>query len=83
MALKMEATLLDALADGVEGTIVSLDLSGELLLHLDAMGIAPGRGVCVLRRAAFGGPLHVRLDTGAEFALDRDVAHGVRVGGGA
>ena len=51
--------------------------------HLESMGISPGRALRVLRRAAFGGPLHVRLDTGAEFALDRAVARGVMVGGGA
>lgn len=83
MTLKMDAAPLDTLSDGSEGTIVSLDLTGELLPHLESMGISPGRGLRVLRRAAFGGPLHVRLDTGAEFALDRAVARGVMVGGGA
>ena len=39
-----------------------------------AVGIFEGESVQVLRRAAFGGPLHVRTGCGGEFAIDRRLA---------
>jgi len=74
MSLKMDPTPLDQLPDGVSGTIVSMALSPDDQQYLGAMGMGPGRGLQVLRRAVWRGPLHVRLDTGAEFALDRALA---------
>lgn len=38
---------------------------------LAAAGLFVGQGVRVLRRAAFGGPLHVRVASGGDFAIDR------------
>lgn len=75
----MEPGTLDQLPDGALGTIVSMDLPSEALRYIASMGIAPGRELRVLRRAVWGGPLHVRLDTGAEFALDREIARSVTV----
>lgn len=55
----------------------SLDSSIESAVR--AMGLELGRSVLVLRRAAFGGPLHLRLHWATEIAIDRAVAAGVNV----
>ncbi len=44
-----------------------------------AVGIFEGEEVCVLRRAAFGGPIHVRTGSGGEFAIDRSLAEAIEV----
>lgn len=41
---------------------------------LAAAGLFVGQGVRVLRRGAFGGPLHVRVASGGDFAVDRHLA---------
>lgn len=54
---------LDTLLAGSEGTILSVD-AGEALYHrLAALGLRVGKRIRLLRRAPFGGPLHVRLGT--------------------
>ncbi len=79
--LKIDPVSLGALATGHRGVIASLELPTDERAWIDAMGLSPGREVTVLRRGALGGPLHVRLDTGAEFAVDADLArHVVLVG---
>ena len=77
------AANLDALALGVEARVDGFDaLDADLAAWLRAVGIAEGSRVTVLRRAVFGGPLHVRVSTGGEFALHRSLARAIRVGGG-
>ena len=44
---------------------------------LRAVGIGERERVTVLRRAAFGGPIHVRTSSGGEFALHRALAASV------
>jgi ferrous iron transport protein A len=46
---------------------------------LAAVGLAIGDEVIVLRRAPFGGPLHVRTRAGGEFAIDRALAARIEV----
>ncbi len=41
---------------------------------LAAVGLHEGEEVVVLRRAALGGPLHVRTSSGGEFAVARELA---------
>jgi ferrous iron transport protein A len=41
---------------------------------LAAVGLHEGEEVVVLRRAVFGGPLHVRTASGGEFAVAREIA---------
>ncbi|HEU4408325.1 MAG TPA: FeoA family protein [Polyangiaceae bacterium] len=75
---------LTELPPGREGVIEAMGLDGREALGLRAMGVAEGRPVVVLRRAPFGGPLHVRVGDAA-FALDRSLAARVTVrlaGGG-
>jgi Fe2+ transport system protein FeoA len=61
--------------------IASLELSSDERAWIEAMGLSPGREVTVLRRGVLGGPLHVRLDTGAEFAVDAELARRVVLAG--
>lgn len=59
--------------------IESLELERETEAWLSAIGLSAGEEVTVLRRAIFGGPLHVRTASGGELAVGRDVAAKVRV----
>lgn len=45
-----------------------------LALRLEAMGILPNKPVTVLRKAAFGGPLHIRVGTTTELVIRRQEA---------
>ena len=54
--------------------IVRVDLDGEAAAWLGAVGLHEGEDLVVLRRAALGGPLHVRTSSGGEFAVAREVA---------
>ena len=54
--------------------IARAELDRDISAWLAAVGLAEGEEVIVLRRAALGGPLHVRLSTGGEFAVARDIA---------
>lgn len=66
-------TLAEAPA-GERVRITRVDVEGEGAAWLGAVGLDAGEELVVLRRAAFGGPLHVRTDSGGEFAVGRDVA---------
>lgn len=54
--------------------IVHARLDVEVSSWLAAVGLAVGDELVVLRRASFGGPLHVRTASGGEFAVGREVA---------
>lgn len=75
-------TLADAqLGQSVQ--IARVSLEGEAAAWVAAVGLAEGEQLVVLRRAAFGGPLHVRLAAGGEFAVGREVARQITVEPGA
>ncbi len=59
---------------GVDATVQEVRLAAELGQWLAAVGLLPGVKVRVLRRAALGGPLHVRTSDDGEFAVDASVA---------
>ena len=61
-------------AVGVRVTIAKTNLDGDAAAWLAAVGIHEGEEVTVLRRAALGGPLHVRTASGGEFAIARELA---------
>ena len=66
-----------SLADAVTGRrvrITRVSLDGEAAAWIGAVGLHEGEELVVLRRAALGGPLHVRTGGGGEFAVARDVA---------
>ncbi len=68
---------LAAVLPGESAVVTSLDLEAELVAWLCAVGIGCGERITVLRRAAFGGPVHVRTDCGGEFAIARSLARSI------
>lgn len=80
---KLDCTMTPlSLAEAVTGLFVritSVDLDGEAAAWLGAVGLHPGEELVVLRRAALGGPLHVRTGGGGEFAVAREVAQRIAV----
>ncbi len=52
---------LDLLLTNHSASIVSVSASGMALERMAALGLQPGRRVAMLRRAPFGGPLHLRI----------------------
>ena len=73
-------TPLDAVTVGASALVTGFEaLEAELAEWLRAVGIAEGEEVMVLRRGAFGGPLHVRTGSGGEFALHRSLARSILV----
>lgn len=79
MTLKIDDASLGGLRAGQRGVIASLEFPSQERAWVEALGLSPGREVLLLRRAALGGPLHVRIDTGAEFAIDAELARSVRL----
>jgi ferrous iron transport protein A len=69
----MHLTLADA-GTGRRLRIASLDVERDAEAWLSAIGLFAGEEVVVLRRAALGGPLHVRVSSGGEIAVGREVA---------
>lgn len=69
----MSGLLADALV-GKRVRIARVDLDGEAAAWIGAVGLHEGEELIVLRRAALGGPLHVRTTSGGEFAVAREVA---------
>ncbi len=57
----------------------AVGLDADVSAWLAAVGIAKGETVVVLRRAAFGGPIHVRTGSGGEFAVARALARAITV----
>ncbi|HTN82624.1 MAG TPA: FeoA family protein [Sorangium sp.] len=70
---------LAALRAGDPALVVEVSLDADLAGWLEAMGIGPGQTLTVLRRAAFGGPIHVRAGSGGEFAIDAALARSILV----
>jgi ferrous iron transport protein A len=59
---------------------VSLSHHGQgLVSRLEAMGIITGKPIQVLRKAAWGGPLHLRIGSTTEVAMRRSEAQWVAV----
>jgi ferrous iron transport protein A len=52
---------LDRLAAGHCAAITAVHATGIAGERMAALGLTPGRHVAVLRRAPFGGPLHLRI----------------------
>ena len=71
-------TLADA-ALGRRVRIEDVSLEREAKEWLDAVGLHSGEELVVLRRALFGGPLHVRTSSGGEFAVAHELARQITV----
>jgi len=67
---------LDRLLTNHSASIVSVSASGMAGDRMAALGLLPGRRVAVLRRAPFGGPLHLRIGP-TELMLRRTDARAV------
>src|SRR5437764_1491157 len=68
-----EMSLAEARA-GQSVRIASLALEGDVAAWIAAVGLHEGEEIVVLRRAIFGGPIHVRTGSGGEFAVARELA---------
>ncbi|NOU26605.1 MAG: ferrous iron transport protein A [Polyangiaceae bacterium] len=65
---------LDNVPVGQTIRVRAVSLSSEEREWLGAVGIVAGEVLTVLRRAAFGGPMHVRTEDGGEFAIAQSLA---------
>jgi ferrous iron transport protein A len=54
---------LEKLSHGDAGSVMAINVEGELKKRFFALGLKEGSHVRVLRRAKFGGPMHVRVGT--------------------
>lgn len=54
---------LDGLQSGRKAVIAAVHAADGLYQRLTALGFRRGQGIEVIRRAAFRGPLHVRIGT--------------------
>jgi len=57
----------------------SAHVDGAVSAWLAAVGLAADEVVTILRRAPFGGPLHLRSAAGAELAVAREIALAIDV----
>jgi Fe2+ transport system protein FeoA len=64
---------------GVRLRIAFVHLDAEVAAWLRAVGLCAGEEFLVLRRATLGGPLHVRMISGGEFAVARELASSIAV----
>ena len=70
---------LQTLRPSERARILGFSLSRAEIAWLEAVGLTRGDEVEILRRAPFGGPLHVRMMGGGEFALARSLAANIDV----
>jgi ferrous iron transport protein A len=70
---------LAAVSPGVVVRVVAVSQDREVAAWLRAVGLSEGAEVTVLRRAPFGGPIHIRTSDGGEFAVHRDLARSVTI----
>ncbi len=67
---------LDRLAPHHSAAIVSVNATGMAGERMAALGLIPGKRVAVLRRAPFGGPLHLAIGP-AELMIRRADARAI------
>lgn len=77
-AAAVEKTLADA-AIAAPVRVVRLALDPQDAAWLGAVGIGDGEELVVLRRAPFGGPLHIATALGGELAIGEGLARGILV----
>lgn len=63
---------------GGTATVTSIALEELLVKRICAMGIRCGSQVTVIRRAAFNGPIQIRVNS-TELVLRRDIAASITV----
>ena len=72
---------LDQLPFEREGRIARIEMAVEIVAYLRAVGIGEGTIVTIVRAAPFGGPLFLRASSGAEIAIDREIARAITIEG--
>lgn len=65
--------------EGEPMIVLEVGLEADLAGWLEAMGLGPDQTLTVLRRAAFGGPIHVRTGSGGELAINATLARSILV----
>jgi len=73
------ALQLSAATPGERVRILRIAQEAEHAAWLRAVGMHEDAEVTVLRRAPFGGPIHLRSSDGGEFAIHRDLARCIQV----
>lgn len=68
----MKPVNLNSLQVGNSALITGVQAESSLGRRLVALGFRTGRQICVLRRASFSGPIHVRLGTTEVMVRRRD-----------
>jgi ferrous iron transport protein A len=81
VVVKLKVTFMKLIHLPIASTarVISLRLDENEARRVRAVGVVEDEEVVVLRRAPFGGPVHVRMSSGGEFALDRSIAEAVEV----
>jgi len=54
---------LEKLSRGESGSVMAINVEGELKKRFFALGLREGTHIQVLRKAKFGGPMHLRVGT--------------------
>jgi ferrous iron transport protein A len=54
---------LNTLKPGQQAVVSAIKAEQALYQRLTALGFRPGKRLCVMRQAAFNGPLHIRIGT--------------------
>jgi ferrous iron transport protein A len=70
---------LSSASPGQRVRILRIEQDDEHAAWLRAVGMHEDAEVIVLRRAPFGGPIHLRSSDGGEFAIHRDLARCIEV----
>lgn len=70
---------LAAAAQRMRLRVCAVELPEDDRLWLAAVGLEAGEELSILRAAPLGDPLHVRMQSGAEFALARSLAGAIQV----
>ena len=79
MAPDVTSRTLAELPPGARGRVCAVALEPGETAWLRAVGVSVGEELTVLRRAPWGGPLHVRSGAGGEFAVDRALARFIQI----
>jgi len=58
-----EPLTLEKLSRGDSGSVMAINVEGELKKRFFALGLKEGTHIQVLRKAKFGGPMHLRVGT--------------------
>jgi ferrous iron transport protein A len=70
---------LETVSAGNVVRVIGFRLEEDMRAWVAAVGIGLGERLTILRRGAFGGPIHLRTAAGGEFALEMSLARSILV----